>query len=274
MESKHMREGPSTIHKALSLLDFFSERRPRIGLSEFAKLSGFNKATTLRFLSGLEARGFVEQDEETRTYTIGPAFLRFARLREAVFPLEEAVHGLLTELSAATQETAHASIIAGNTLANIGTVESRQANRVIIEAGEALPLHATASGLAYLAFAPDAAVEKALAGKLEAHGAATLTDPADVRAALERVRADGYAESTATYEDGVTGIAAPCYDAGGQVCGAVAVAMPTIRATDERKKRVLGEVLAAASKLTKLRGGRLPDEDPADAAASQEEKTA
>jgi IclR family transcriptional regulator, acetate operon repressor len=268
-----MREGPSTVHKALSLLNFFSERRPWIGLSELAKLSGFNKATTLRFLSGLEARGFVEQDEDTRTYTIGPAFLRFARLRESIYPLEDAVQSLLTELSAATGETAHASVIAGDALANIGTVESRRANRVIIEAGEALPLHATASGLAYLAFAPDFVVENALSGKLEAHGAATLTDPDDVRAALERVRTDGYAESTATYEDGVTGMAAPFYGAFGRVRGTVAVAMPTIRATDERKKHVLGEVLAAASNLTKLCGGRFPADHPATLPTIQEEKT-
>ncbi len=39
-----------TVDKALGLLDYFSEQRSSIGLSEFARLAGYNKATTRRFL--------------------------------------------------------------------------------------------------------------------------------------------------------------------------------------------------------------------------------
>ena len=57
-----------TIDKALSLLDFFSEQKATIGLSEFARLSGYNKATARRFLVALEKHAFVEQDVTTRAY--------------------------------------------------------------------------------------------------------------------------------------------------------------------------------------------------------------
>lgn len=257
-----MSEGPSTVIKALTLLDFFGEQRPNIGLSEFSKLSGYNKASTLRFLTALQMKGFVEQDDATKTYRIGPAFLRFAHLREAIMPMGEAVRLVLRDLATVTEETAHASIISGEALANIATVESRRANRVSIEPGEALPFHATSSGLAVLAFAPPAMVEAALAAPMARHAPGTVTDAARIRPLLEQIRHCGHASSTASYEDGVTGIAAPYFSPSGEVCGAVAVALPTTRATPEAQARVIARVRAAARRLTELRGGHPPPHFP------------
>lgn len=257
-----MPEAPSTVLKALSLLDFFNERRPAIGLSEFAKLSGNNKASTLRFLTALQSKGFVEQDDSTKSYRVGPAFLRFAQLREAIVPLGEAVQQVLGDLSAATQETAHASVIAGESLANIGTVESKRANRISIEPGEAIPFHATASGLAFLAFAPAQFVETALSRNLTAHASETETDSGKLRAELKAIRARGVAKTSSSYEDGATGIAAPYFGPDGKVSGAVAVAMPTTRATDESEDLMTRHVRIAARRLTELHGGQYPEIDP------------
>ena len=52
----------TTVDKALSLLEYFSDLRPEIGLSEFARLSGFDKSAALRMLGALVRAGFVEQD--------------------------------------------------------------------------------------------------------------------------------------------------------------------------------------------------------------------
>ena len=66
----------STIGKALSLLDLISVLDKDIGLSDLARLSTLDKATTRRFLVELERHGFVEQDEETRRYRLGAAPVR------------------------------------------------------------------------------------------------------------------------------------------------------------------------------------------------------
>lgn len=254
-----MSEAPSTVLKALDLLDLFNERRPRIGLSEVAKLSGNNKASTLRFLTALQSKGFIEKDDSTKSYSIGPAFLRFAQLREAISPLAEAIQHVLRDLSAETQETAHASVIAGEALANIGTVESKRANRISVEPGEAIPFHATASGLAFLAFSDAEFIRSALSRELTAHTTLTVTDSRRLHAELDRVLEQGFAMTTGSYEDGATGIAAPYFGPSGKVCGAIAVAMPTIRVTDESRQLVIQRVSAAARQLTELRGGQHPD---------------
>lgn len=233
-----------------------------MGLSEFASLSGYNKATTLRFLSALEAKGFVEQDAETRVYKLGPAFLRFSQLREASFPLTEAVKIVLRDLNAATDETSLASVISGECLANIGVVESQKRNRVIIEPGISLPFHATASGLAYLAFASPHIVTATLENELLSHASNTVTDPQDLAEKLERIRATGIAYTDGSFEEDVMGIAAPYFGPSGKVCGSVASALPAVRGTPEHTAKIERNVKKAALKLTELRGGVYPEDFP------------
>ena len=253
-----MSEGPSTVLKALSLLDFFTERRVRIGLSDMARLAGFNKATTLRLLSALEAKGFVEQDTATRTYHLGPAVLRLAQLREAGFPMLDTVDAVLAELSARTGEMAHASLLVGGVLTNIGMRESRHANRVTIEKGEVLPLHATASGLAVLAFSAPDVIDAALRARLARHTGQTETDAGRLRTEIAAIARAGVALSNGRYEDGVLGIAAPCFSPEGVVSGAVAIAMPSLRATEPQLALCKEAVHDAARQLTERRGGTFP----------------
>jgi DNA-binding IclR family transcriptional regulator len=253
-----------TVQKALSLLFIFSERQPTAGLSEASRLGGFNKATTLRYLTALQSRGFVELDQDTKTYRLGPAFLRFASLREAHVPQSAAVQDILETLARSTGETAHASVFSGGVLTNIAQVESSRTNRVRIDPGETLPLHATASGLAFLAVAPVALCAAVLDGPLPGLTPQTITDFAGLRRTLEQARAQGFAVAEQSYDEDVIGIAAPYFDAGGEVRGAIAVAAPSARMTADLRNTIACEIRKAADQMTRAQGGL-----PQDSTSSQ-----
>jgi DNA-binding IclR family transcriptional regulator len=243
-----------TVDKALSLLGFFSEGRAAIGLSEIARLSGFNKATTRRLLLALEKHGFVEQDAKTRAYRLGPGLLRLARVREAVSPVQTVVRPILENLVSLTGETAHFSLYAGGSLATIGLVESTKSNRVMLERGEAIPLHATASGMAFMAFARPQIVDVALGKALTGHTAYTITDAQELRKQFRSARKAGVAVAKGSYEDGVCGIAAPVFGQDGFARGAVAVALPVSRAKRNVIAAIQPEVRNAAAKITAAMG--------------------
>ncbi|MCH8072908.1 MAG: IclR family transcriptional regulator [Proteobacteria bacterium] len=243
-----------TVDKALGLLGFFSEGRPTIGLSEIARLSGFNKATTRRLLLALEKHGFVEQDAKTRAYCLGPSLLRLARVREAVSPVQTVVRPILEDLVARIGETAHFSLPAGGSLATIGLVESTKSNRVMLERGEVIPLHATASGIAFMAFARPEIVDVALDTKLTRHTPHTITDTQDLRQQLRAVAKAGVAVAKSSYEDGVCGIAAPVLGEDGFARGAVAVALPVSRAKRTVIAAIQPEVRRAAAAITTAMG--------------------
>ena len=245
-----------TVDKALSILNLFSETRTAIGLSELARLAGFNKATTRRFLVALEKHGFVEQESTTRAYRLGPGLLRLARVREASIPVAAIVQPVLERLVARTGETAHFSLYAAGSLATIGLVESARSNRVMLGKGEAIPLHATASGIAYLAFARPATVDSALGKVLTAFTAHTVTDAGDIRQRLAAVRKQGVAVVKNAYEEGVCGIASPVFDDDGFACGAVAIAAPATRAQRDVIASVQPLIRRAANEITLAMGAR------------------
>ncbi len=239
-----------TIDKALGLLGLFSEGRPAIGLSKIARLSGFNKATTRRFLLALEKHGFVEQDAKTRAYRLGPGLLRLARVREAVSPVQTVVRPIMEDLVSRIGETAHFSLYAGGSLATIGLVESAKSNRVMLERGETIPLHATASGIAFMAFAQPKIVDAALGKTLIGYTAHTMTDAVELRKQLQSVRKAGVAVANGSYEDGVCGIASPVFADDGFACGAIAVAAPASRAKRNVIAAIQPQVQRAAAEIT------------------------
>lgn len=250
-----------TTAKALKLLNLFSVDRPEIGLTEFAKLAGYDKATTHRRLNDLAECGFVEQDPGSRAYRLGPAVLRLAYLRERTFPAREAAMPALQALARATSETVHLSLIQGHeglsTLAHIGS--TAHGMRVYVDEAEILPFHATASGIAVLAYSAAEFTDEILGRALEPYTDDTVTDLASLRRRIDSARSRGFGYSDGGFEPGVFGLAAPVFDHNGLCNGAIAVATPQSRIDDDTRTAHCRALVVAASAITTAWGGQLPD---------------
>jgi DNA-binding IclR family transcriptional regulator len=248
-----------TVSKALELLDYFSRQHAQIGLTDFARMAGLNKATCFRLLSELQEHGLVEQIGAGREYRLGPAVLRLANLREALVPRKNAALPVLRALAQATNETAHLSIVEGDKLGMLAfAYAASHATRVTMEDAEVLPLHATSSGIAALAFCDSALRDRILAQPLRRYTENTETDPVALRARLAQVQATGIAESNATFEAEVYSFAAPLFDATGLCVGALAVAAPTSRITPAMRDEIRAALASSAAEIVALWGGNLP----------------
>ncbi|MCO6187906.1 IclR family transcriptional regulator [Rhizobium sp. L1K21] len=250
----------TTVAKALSLLNFFSEVEPELGLSELARRSGLDKATVHRMLVTMCDQGLLEQRGNARLYRLGAGVLRLARIRETAFPMTSVYQNSIDVLSSTIGETAHASLISGRILATIGISESNRGSRVSLVAGEILPMHSTASGLAFLAYAKPDFVERVLSEPLKGKTARTLTDPNVIRARLQEIRLTGYAEADQTNEDDVYGIAVPVFDADGAPGGAIAVATPAHRMTNDLRTKTIAALFREVEAVSSQMGGHPPSE--------------
>lgn len=248
----------STVAKALSLLNYFSEAEPEIGLSELARRSGVDKATVHRMLVVMCDHGLLEKRGDARLYRLGAGVLRLSRVRETAFPVSSVMQHSLDALSAEIGETAHGSLVSGRALATVGISEANRGSRVSLVAGEILPMHSTASGLVVLAYSGPDDVERALADNLAAKTTRTITDPSILRARLELVRLSGFAEADQTNEDDVYGIAVPIFDRDHAPAGAIAVAVPAHRMTNDLRHQIIAALFAEAGKLNLALGGRAP----------------
>lgn len=248
-----------TVSKALSLLTLFTHTRSEIGLSDFTRLSGMNKATIHRLLKELQAQGFVEQVRAERAYRLGPEILHLAALREAAVPLLSVAREMLARLCAATGETAHMSQVRGDQLNTLTyAYGARHGTQVRMEDAEVLSFHATSSGLAVLGFSRPEFVDEILSRPLKALTRETRTNPAQIRTDLARVREIGLAESVGGFEIDVHSLAAPIFGPDAQPVGALAVAVPASRMTGTLNALIQTELRQCTRDLTQRTGGFFP----------------
>ncbi|MBX5141336.1 IclR family transcriptional regulator [Rhizobium lentis] len=250
-----------TIGKALHLLGLFSPETPEYGLSDFSRAAQMDKATTVRILASLMTGGLVEQHPETKRYRLGIAVLHLARIREASFPMIAVLQPILERLTLEVGESTHACLFSGRHMMTIAIAEPHRSTRVFIDPAQPLPVHATASGLVFLAFADQPAVNDVLRQlrALEAYTDETVRSEEDLLRRLSEIRNSGCAKSSRSFEDDVTGIAAPIFDWHGKVQATISAACVSTRMTPKLEREIESAVLNAAIVATREMGGAPPE---------------
>jgi DNA-binding IclR family transcriptional regulator len=244
-----------TVDKTMGLLSHFTPTQPEIGLSELARLAEMDKATTRRILVSLSKHHFIEQNQITKAYRLGSGFLHLARVREATTPITAIATQTVDWLCDATSETSHASVGGPNALITVAHKEPHRGTVVMIDPTEPLPFHATASGIAFLAFNDQSLLESVLRQNLNKYTTQTVTDPEAIRQRVAQAQEQGFYLNEHGFESDVAGLAAPFFNADGTAAGAIAAAMPISRKTDELVTKVKKHVAAASARITTAIGG-------------------
>ena len=223
-----------TVDKALTVLDQFSLERTELGLSELSRLAELDKAATRRLLVAMQKHGFIEQDAETRKYRLGHGFLRLARIREATVPIVRAARDLCDWLVIRANETVHVSVPMAKGMTTIAHKLPARGNVINIIPTQNLLYHATASGLAFTAFASQETQRQILALRRDMATSATVTELADLQALIKLFRAQGYARTHNTFQNDVSSIAMPFFRGATDPAGTIALALPKEDLTDAR----------------------------------------
>ncbi|WP_346127886.1 IclR family transcriptional regulator [Lentzea roselyniae] len=219
-----------SVTRSLRILEAVAQHQP-VTVGELTKIFGLPKSTVQRTLVTLNEAGWLRANrKDTTRWEIGarvlavrPAALQgsslFAAAREPMIRLRDAVN-----------ETIHLSVPdALDCIVVVDRVDSSHAVRTFHDIGDTSPMHATATGRAILAHLPETDVDEFVSGGLERYTEATLIDPAELRAELERVRADGYSVNRNQYRPDVCAIAAAVLDGDGTPLATVAISMPDSR---------------------------------------------
>lgn len=253
------------ISKALNLLNYFSEIMPEIGLAEFSRLTGQDKATVHRHLAELESNGFLDQNPYTRKYRLGAAVLRLSAVRERTFPARRIVSQWVDELSLQSDELVHASLIQGYGQGyGMSSLYFRDTGsggtRVYFSEADILPLHATASGICALAFGPPNLLQHTASKTLDRFTQHTVTDHNELNAMVEKTRRQGYSFTNQTYEAEICSIAAPFFEDRAIAYGTITIAVPASRMNDDSRMRFVTLLWNAATAISAELGGAIPED--------------
>ena len=244
--------GPSqvqSVDRAIAIL-FLLAQRGGAGVTEVAAELGVHKSTAFRLIGALESGTLIDQDGERGKYRLGRGILRLAAATVGRLELQTESRSTCRKLAAELGEAVNLAILdsdeATNILQEYGTSSITGRNWI----GQRTPLHATASGKVLLAHMDAVAVKEILAAKVHRYTPHTVTEPTALEAELARVREQGWACTAEEFEIGLNAVAAPVFDATGEVIAAIGVSGPSYRPTAESFPPVATHLLASAREIS------------------------
>ena len=231
-----------------------------MSLTEVCRRLEMGKGAGYRLLSGLEKRGYVEQDAASERYRLTLHATAFGLRYLSELRLTEVCQPVLDRLAASTGEMVRMCVANGPNLTWVAKSQGALTGlRYDPDMGQSVVLHATAVGRVWLATMDDekaASIVRQRGFEVPARFCRRfITDEEGLLAELHATRDRGFGLAREEGEAGMAAIACAIFDAPGPNAlsvGAVSVAGPIARLTESRVSEISASVREAAAELTGL----------------------
>jgi IclR family pca regulon transcriptional regulator len=237
------RRFSGSVGKAFHILSAFSIDRPDLSASQVAEATGLDRSTAHRFLTTLVDIRVVVQDPVTRRYRLGLLVLDYAYVLLNTLEIRRIALSHLEELQRDVPGTISLGIRDQTEVMLVERSFGPWVPSGGFEVGQRLPMHASATGLAVLAFLPSTELESVVDRlQLEPRTPRTVRDRETLLMRLAETRSRGYATSDEELMLGLRSIAVPILDRSGAAVASVSLARRTTASSSMRT--LVGEVAA------------------------------
>ena len=230
----------------LAVLQAFSPHQHTLTARELAEFTAIPLPSMYRYIALLRDMGLLIGDDRG-AYHLSPSFITLARAAEAAETLIEVADPVMRDLVRDCGETVIFVRLIARAPVCVHRVESEHHLRATFEPGQSLPLLRGASGRVLLAGLPERQRREFLAPLAQTDPAAA----AHMEESLAKVAARGWATSEEEIDRGVWAASAAVRD-GRSTVAALTVPSPLVRAPAAQQERLLGQVRAAAARLSRL----------------------
>ncbi len=227
---RNVNNAPSTVKKALDILEAFVDAGQPLGVTEISRRLKTPKSTVYRILQALFQKGYIHQDPGTNKYSLGFMILRLGASLLRQVPLREMGKATLEALALETAQTGRLALLDRDEVVYIEHVEGKDPIRLHLQIGSRGPVYCTAAGKSILAFLPEKEKEEILArSRFQRFTLKTIPDRGKFENEIEGVRRNGFSISDEEFREGIRAVGAPIFNMDGRVIGAIVIVAPTFR---------------------------------------------
>ena len=242
-----------SVHRAFAILRALSSGP--LGVTEVSQRVGLPKSTVARLLAALDEEGAVRQGQAGGRYSLDDGLLDLAGEIGGNRTLLAVARSHLLDLVDSIGETSGIGVREGREIYYADHVEFDSQVQVRNWTGEHAPLHLVPSGLVFLAHMKTEEVDAYLDETLEVTTAQSEADPVKIRQRLEQIRRVGYCWGHQEFAEDLNSMAAPVFNAKGNLVAALHVHGPAYRFPDPEQTHDLGILLAATCERMTLQLG-------------------
>ncbi|WP_339106188.1 IclR family transcriptional regulator [Haloterrigena salinisoli] len=220
-------------------------------LAELANELEFAKSTIHSHLATLESNEYVVRNDNV--YELSLKFLEHGMFVKNNRPIARVGNPILEDLADETGEVAWLIVEEHGKAVYLDKAMGEKAVQTHARVGGRAQLHHLATGKLILAYLPDERVEEIIAR----HGLPeltpnTITDPDELKAELEQIRADGIAINDKETVNGLRAIAAPVLG-DDTIYGGISISGPANRLTIDRCHNEIEPLLLEATNELELK---------------------
>lgn len=216
--------------------------------AQVAEVTGLSAATAHRILKTLQSQAYLEQDPQTRAYSLGIGILKLASNIADRHNEVALLASTMNRIREITGETISLHRRVGDRRVCIAEDVSRQPVRVASGVGKSYPLNGGAASKAIMSLLPDEEIERILDLGNTDPGLYPPTRQSFLRAIAE-TRERGYASSRGETVPGAAAIAVPIRRADPLSPGAIDLAGPSNRWSQQLVAAALPMMLEAARQV-------------------------
>lgn len=236
--------------RGLAVIRSFGKGAESLTLSEVAARTGLNRGTARRCLLTLEAEGYVALDG--RRFRLLPRVMELGFAYLSSVPLWEQAQPLMKVIVDQIDEACSLTVLDGTDVVYLTRVPPRHLYTIPVHVGTRMPAYVNAMGRVLLAELDDAVLNDYFRhAELKKITPYTVTDEAELRLLLRKVRAQGYALTDHEMHEGRRSLAVPIRNRLGKAVAAMNISAMMARAT---RKQFLEEFLPLLKKTAALLG--------------------
>ncbi len=130
-----------TVHKALDVLEMFTNETPSWGLRELARAMGLNHTVVHRILTTFEERGYLFRHPESQKYELGLGIVQLSELVDERYQLSSKLDIIMKRITHETNESSVFTVLDNDHGVFLKIVESSQKVRFAESVGRRSPLY-------------------------------------------------------------------------------------------------------------------------------------
>lgn len=246
-----------TVNKVIDLLEAFLTNDSELGISELAKITGFNNSTTNRMAMTLVKRGYLKQSGKRGKYSLGMKFFSYIGPLKRRIKFRQLAMPFMVKLCQEADDSVDLVSSEGMYCVSIEVVSTNNVLRAVPAEGTIYSLYGSSGGKAILAGYTDRQLEEYVRNTIfEQHSPNTITNMNELKKQLMVVRQSGVAFDYEEKALNVHSVAAAIKDTDGNVVGAIAVVGPKSRLTRTKMEELAPLVKEYALGISREMGYR------------------
>jgi DNA-binding IclR family transcriptional regulator len=250
--------GASSLEKMLELLNVFTTAAPAWSTEDLIRFSGASRSTCYRYIKTLQDAGFLTP-VGGGAWMLGPRIIELDRTMRLCDPV---TIGGGPAMRRVAQETGHSVLLCvlfSSTVMCVDDVPAAGAPPGIFSRGQRRPLFAGAASKVILAHLPPHQLRTLFDRHRTTIAAAGLGADWDAfRLTLRAIRKAGHCITIGEFRPGILGIAAPVFNAEGDVLGSLGIAAEARKVPVKRHGALAASVAGAAKAACARIAGHQP----------------